>query len=362
MSAGRKPKLNFTECLGQWTTCIRGVRHRLGKDEKAAKETFEWLLIQDGQAEVQKEANPLLGDLFAAWQRHITSEGFHPSRLRLCKERLREFLKRMGLGARLSDLHPAHVDAWINAKHSKADKTKPVAKGTQRQYASLLLACLNWCAKPVNLGGGELIPSNPLKGRVKLQRGGSRGEEAVWLPETFEQVCKVGHPNFVDAVKFLAWTGIRPSLLTRLEACHYNKDQKRFDVDAITHRRKKLKYIRLPDEAIAPVDKLVAKHPTGKLFRNAWGDPWKSDAMQIYLFEMIHKRIKTKDLKWQKGITIKGLRHSFATAFLRKHPDKIEYLRIILGHSDYKMIFKHYGKLVGQHQAIAETMSTFSAF
>ena len=46
-----------------------------------------------------------------------------------------------------------------------------------------------------------------------------------------------------------------------------------------------------------------------------------------------------------------GLGHVFATRFLEQYPNEIEYLRVLLGHADYKMIFQHYGHLIDQHQA-----------
>lgn len=49
-----------------------------------------------------------------------------------------------------------------------------------------------------------------------------------------------------------------------------------------------------------------------------------------------------------------GLRHTFATNFIKDHPDKLEYLRELLGHKDLKMIRKHYGHLFDEHKAMHE--------
>jgi integrase len=369
MGVGRKPECRFYESKKQFATTIRGRRYLLGADEKKARERFAFLMEQDGRIETVKDANPLLGDLFCAWIRYLKPYR-HPDRLRLCKQRLAEFLDRMGHGARIGDLRVAHVEAWIKDKHArgKNGKGKRVTPGTERAYKAILLACLNWCARPESKDGGELIPCNPLKGRLRLPEGGSRGEDAVWTPESFDQVCRLANPRFVDAVRFLAATGCRPSLMCRLEARHYNRKFRRFDTDAITSRRKKLKYLMLTPKAIALVERLVAENPTGKLFRNASGGEWRGEALQIYLYNLMHKYEKTKSkmdggkLDWQPGLSVKGLRHTFATTFLRDHPDKIEYLRVLLGHADYKMVFKHYGKLVGEHEAIGNLLMEFSTF
>ena len=43
---------------------------------------------------------------------------------------------------------------------------------------------------------------------------------------------------------------------------------------------------------------------------------------------------------------------TFATNFIKEHPDKLEYLRELLGHKDMQMIRKHYGHLFDEHSAI----------
>jgi integrase len=57
-----------------------------------------------------------------------------------------------------------------------------------------------------------------------------------------------------------------------------------------------------------------------------------------------------------------GLRHTFATAFLKEHPNEIEYLRVLVGHKDYKMIFQHYGHLIDQNAAINRKLERFDPF
>ena len=52
------------------------------------------------------------------------------------------------------------------------------------------------------------------------------------------------------------------------------------------------------------------------------------------------------------GLSVYGLRHTFATQFIVQHPDKLEYLRELLGHKDLKMIRKHYGHLFDESAAL----------
>jgi hypothetical protein len=42
--AGRKPQLNFTPGVGQYTTTVGGKFHRLGPDREEAERQFLWLV------------------------------------------------------------------------------------------------------------------------------------------------------------------------------------------------------------------------------------------------------------------------------------------------------------------------------
>ena len=127
--------------------------------------------------------------------------------------------------------------------------------------------------------------------------------------------------------------------------------------------RKYVKHVRLlNDEARALVERLNEKYPSGPIFRNSFGEPWDPDSPQIYLTNLRTKFKETKKLKWQEGLCISGLRHTFATNFLQQFPNEIEYLRVLLGHKNYKMVFKHYSHLIDQHHAAFQRLEGFSPF
>jgi integrase len=348
---GPRPKVNFTPFLGQYTCTIRGVFHRLGKDKDQAEAQFKFLMRQ---AEFGEEADPNVSfaevaDVYLDY----VQENFSPDRYRHCKERLQEFKDHVGNALRAKDVRPRHVEGWLRKKGR-------LTGGTERLYKSILLACLNWAARPRSKKGGELIAENPLRGQLHLPVGGSRGKDAVWTQDTFEQVLRVSNPAFADLVRILAWTVIR------IEARHYNKAQSRWDCEDLYRGRKGKKYVKhvrlLNEEARALVELLNARHPEGPIFRNSFGRPWDPDAPQIYLTNLQHKFKDTKGLEWQEGLVVYGLRHTFATNFLQQFPNEIEYLRVLLGHKTYKMIFEHYGHLIDQHQAAFKRLEGFDPF
>lgn len=355
--AGRKPKLNFTPFLDQYTTTINGVFHRLGKDPETAETQFKFLMRQSEKG-VAADPNVTFGDVADAYLDYAR-EQHSPERYRHCKERLQEFKDHVGDSLRAKDLRARHVEGWL--------KGKELTGGSERLYKGFILACLNWAARPANKKGGALIAENPLRGQMTLPATGSRGKEAVWSEETFDQVLRVSSEAFANLVRILAWTGARPSTVCRIEARHYNKAQSRWDCeDLYTGRSTQVKYVRhvrlLNPESRELVERLNTQYPEGPIFRNAYGEPWNPNAPQIYLTNLQVKFKHSKDLPWPEGLCVYGLRHTFATNFLRQFPNEIEYLRVLLGHKNYKMIFAHYGHLIDEHASAFRRLEGFNPF
>ena len=356
MGRARKNTMSWVESWGQWTAYVDGRRHRLGKNEEEALGQFKFLCRQAGEG-VEADLNVTISEVSLAFISDAAKQ-HSTERLRIIKQQLPSFVAFVGPNFRVRDLRPQDVEKWL------AQRT--LTDSTIRLYMSIILACLNWAAKPVTLGGGELTVENPLRGRLKMPEGESRGAEAVWAPATFEQVLKVSNPAFANVVRILAWTGSRPGLVCNLEAKHFNTQHRRMDVEDFykgrNSKKKYLKHLRLNQLAVDLVGEQVKKHPEGVLFPNAHGNPWTAASLQIYLSQLRTKFKETKKLDWQEGLCMYGLRHTFATAFLAEHPNEIEYLRVLLGHKDYKMILKHYGHLVDQAEQITKRMKDFDPF
>lgn len=348
----RNPKVNWTPCYNQYTCTIDGTFHRLGKDKIAAGAQFKFLLRQADRGG-PADTNATFLEVADAYLDQVELN-HSPDRLRNCRQRLQEFKRFLGNDFRVKNLRAKQIDEWL------ADRK--IRPGTERLYKAMILSCLNWAARPLKKKGGELIYENPLRGQVHLPKDHSRGQEAVWKPETLKQVLKVSNPAFADLVRILTWTGARPSTVIRIEARHYNKAQSRWDCEDLNRGGKKwTKYVRLlNDDARQLVERLNKKHPSGPIFRNAYGNPWEPQAPQIYLTNLQNKFKATKKLKWQDGLCVYGLRHTFATNFLQKFPNEIEYLRVLLNHKDYKMILQHYGHLIDQDRAAFKRMEGFN--
>jgi integrase len=367
MPRGRKPQVNWTPSLNQYTTTIRGTTHKLGTDKKEAERTFNWLMAKAGLGEAA-DLRLTFSDVADDWLGYV-EKVYSAKRYRICKARLTEFVRFVGAELRVNDLRPNHVETWLKAK---ADGTLPYSEkarrkaapylmkpGTERLYKAVVLACLNWAAgRKV-----KLIPANPLKGLLDLPEGDSRGGDTVWPTEVYETVLRVANPAFANVVRILAWTGARPSTVCKVEARHYLPDLSLWDVeDLYKGRKSKRKYVRriwLSPQAIELVERLNREHPEGPIFRNSKDRVWSPDTLAVYLHNLQHKFSETKKLAWPEGLCLYGLRHTFATGFIREHPDKLEYLRELLGHKDLKMIRLHYGHLFDEHEAMHKVLASF---
>lgn len=345
MRAGRKPQLNWTSCLEQYTTTIEGKFHRLGKDKEEAERQFRFLLNKHDLAE-PVSSNPTFGEISEEWLLHV-EQSFDRKRLRVCRARVNDFLAFLGKDVRVRELRPRYVEEWIRCKEGV--KTN----GTRRLYKAIILACLNWAAS----GKVRLIANNPLRGKLELPEGDSRGGEAVWKPETFRTVIENTNERFADFLRALAWTGARPSTIHRVEARHYRPALKLWDVqdlyrNRISHR-KMVRRIWLSPQMVTLVERLNQEHPDGPIFRNMHDTPYTSDSVTMTMFKL-RERLKkrTPPIELPAGLSVYGLRHTFATQFIVQHPDKLEYLRELLGHKDLKMIRKHYGHLFDESAAL----------
>ena len=347
---GPVPKIAWTPSRKQFTATIGGKLRHLGQDKAEAERQFKFLMTKHELAEPATNA-VTFGEVADAWldfvQKHHAAD-----RYRNCKAKVNEFLAHLGRDIKVKDLRPHHVEDWI------ASKPGIKAAGSKRLYKAMILAVLNWGASHKV----RMIASNPLKGRIELPEGKSRGGDAVWPPGLFQQVVENTNDRFADLLKALAWTGARPSTIQKVEARHYRPALRLWDVEDLykgrTSKRKYVKRIWLPAEMIPIVERLNKEHPTGPIFRNTLGRPYSGD-VTTYLFFQLRTRLKKRGIEVPDGVTMYGLRHTFATRFIVQHPDKLEYLREILGHADLTMIRKNYSHLFDESKAINNVLDDF---
>lgn len=350
----RTPKLNWTSSRAQYTVTFDGKFHLLGADKEEAEKKYRWLLQQKNLGG-SLDTNPQFAEIADLWLEHAMNNHC-AKRYSVSKRIITDFVLFFGETKRINDLRPIVIEDWIV---NKSNVTKP---GSQRQYKAVILACLNWAASRKV----RLIPHNPIKGLIELPEGGSRGGDAVWTDKTYNMVIKYSNPAFADVVKILLMTGARPITICKVESIHYQKELKLWDFTSekskISNNRKNVRRIWLSPDAIDLVEELNKRHPEGPIFRNSNNEPWTPDSLGVYFYNLRYKFLATRNLEWQKGISLYGLRHTFATNFIKKQPSRLEFLREMMGHKDLEMIRKHYGHLFDEHEAMHEVLKTLKPF
>ncbi|MBX9578890.1 MAG: site-specific integrase [Gemmataceae bacterium] len=159
------------------------------------------------------------------------------------------------------DLTQAQVEQW--AKRGKG------AVATQRYALIVVSTIYSWAEKT-----GRLT-ANPLKG-MKKPPAKSRGPEVLIDSELHDRLLEAVSPEFRDFLRAVRGTGARPGEVARIEANDVQWDGACWVLtEHKTARTGRLRTIYLPDDIVSLCRDLAAKHPTGPLFRNTRGEPWK---------------------------------------------------------------------------------------
>src|SRR5262249_44861619 len=101
MGAGRKPSLNFTKSLGQYTTTVNGKLPRRGTDKDEAEQQFRWLMNKHDRGEPVAK-NPTFSQIADAWLEYV-KENHDPERYRLSRDRMDEFVAWVGVQLKVKD-------------------------------------------------------------------------------------------------------------------------------------------------------------------------------------------------------------------------------------------------------------------
>ena len=163
-------------------------------------------------------------------------------------------------------------------------------------------------------------------------------------------IGRIGATNFAfaDLLRFMRGTGCRPSEAYHVEARYYRPAEKCVvypghpaeDEFAWKNARRsgKDRVIFLTDDLAEMVERRIAEHPEGAIFRSRYCDRWNQPAVSVNL------RWYAKRLGIKPAPTAYGFRHSFATDWLLAG-GSIKVLADLIGTS-VSMIERHYGHLM----------------
>ncbi len=279
----RQPKPWYRKDRKAWFVTIDGKRHNLGKNKAEAFDRFHQLMTKPKQRRVVSESLPALIDLFLDW----VQKNRAPDTYEWYQYRLERFAQRYP-DLCVGDLKPFHVQEWV-------DSYPDLSKTSRRNYFRSIKRCIKW-----NLQQGY-IEANPIE---HLQvPGGERNEQIVTLDEyqTLLEYCR--DQTFGDLIVTTWETGCRPQELLRVEARHVDLTNNRWVFPPSEAKGKKApRIVYLTDPAVEITKRLVAEHPTGKLFRNSRNTPWKTESVACG-FDRIQRRMG-RDRMEELGDTI----------------------------------------------------------
>lgn len=366
----RIPKPWFRKDRDSWFVTISGVRHKLGRDKKEAFKQFYDLM----RAPSPETVPPISGRSFAAvadkfldWVQKNRS----PHTYEWYRYRIERFCQRYP-ELTVSELKPYHVQEWV-------DSYPKLTSTTKRNYIRSMKRCLLWAKQQ------GLIDSNPIE--ALSAPGANRREVVLSLDEFNAMMANIPDPAMKLLCEVAFETGCRPQEILRVEARHVDVKFERWVLPTVEAKGKKAPRVIYQSKRTMEISlDLMKKYPTGKLFRNSEGNPWKVFAVNC-AFKRLQQRMGKLSMK-QQGINIEdelikeikldetmegrdmksltfnerrkltnraygrfapkyslyALRHSWATRALQSGRDALT-VAILMGHSDPSMLAKVYQHL-----------------
>ncbi len=241
-------------------------------------------------------------------------------------------------GLRISQLKRLHIDKWIAAH--------PGWNGCRRTMIQAVKRALNYGAE------SGLSSQNPIKGyKVAKQR-----KRQTYLTPEQEAACYAhANPALAMAIRVCIRTGARYGCeFAKLTAKHVTMTDKGMEWRFSEEESKtgRLRTIRIPKtepearKVIAIVQKQIKLHPTGPIFRNKKGEPWK----QTYLghsFSALRDKLEENGMELDDDSCTYMLRHTYAKRTLSGYwtgkPCTIEALAELMGNTR-DVCWEHYAK------------------
>ena len=181
------------------------------------------------------------------------------------RDRIQAFARTIERRLAVPDLKPIHVERWVDANEDWS-------QSHQRGCKVAVQRAFSWAEK---MG---VIDKSPIRNLDKPPQG---KREQLISPEEYEKI----HGHFPDEafreVLEMAWhTGARPQETVRVEARHVDLANRRIVLPPKEAKgKKRYRIIYLNEAALELVSRRAAENPTGTIFLNTKGRPWKAAAV-----------------------------------------------------------------------------------
>lgn len=316
----RKP--HFSKERQRWFLRQSSKNIDLGPDKDEAFRKYHSLMAGQITAPTGVLAEDIIKD-FLAWSELNQAKSTYKN-YKWYLDSFREFIGK----TKLTDLKPFHVARWLDRNGWTGNTGNGAVRAAVRPFS--------WAAK---LG---VISVNPLS---KVERPSPTPRECYISPSQTDQLMNaVKDDAFRDVLTILRETGCRPQEMRRMEARHFDRQTITFP-RLESKGKKRQRIIVLTPTALAVIQRLALKHPTGPLFRNMDGVPWKSMAL-INRFARLSKKL---------GFPVSAyvLRHAWVTDALMNGVEPLT-VATLAGHSSIKMVWSVYQSLQLQKDHMRE--------
>jgi integrase len=299
---------------GLWYVQIDGRQHNLGPNKDEAFRRYHQLM--QAPAPVVSTLAAGVIDGFLEWTKQHRAARTYAWYL----DFLQSFISSLPDKELATDeLKPFHVHRWVDAHKTWGASCKRGAiTAVQRAFL--------WAEK---LGH---IDKSPIR---HVEKPKAERRDNPLSQEDFEElISQVKDQPFRDLLQFCWDTGCRPQEARHIEARHFVPERSTIELPPDEAKgKKRWRIIYLPESSLQLVRRLALARPTGKLFRNRRGQPWKNYA--------ICNRFARLKAKLGRQFALYDLRHSFATRLLMRGSDPIS-VAALLGHVDGTMLCKNY--------------------
>lgn len=310
---------------------VRGQQYGLGSDIDEARERFAQLL---GRSEPEKKIkSKTIGELAVLFDRWLAEFSAPPTR-ETHMSFITRWIAHVGPNTRAADIKARHIDSFVMANKYQGRWSHA---STVRSVSRLF----NWAKKQGYLP--EAIP-NPARGCENVVKPAS--PEIIFTNKQIAFLMRTRrNKTFRDAVRFMIATGCRVEEIRKARVEHVNLKERTvilpWTVAKLGKRTHQDRVIRYP----AKLDRFMRRRVAGKqhgspLFPNNVGNPIDTGSFNETFRVQIRK---------SKGLIPKGsrgtcLRYTFTTRAILRGVGPVE-LAKLLGHTDLKMLMKHYQKL-----------------
>jgi integrase len=263
-------------------------------------------------------------------------------------------------GIKLAELTKDQVERWhhLNAKRAPRLRTRPGEKQNHRAIAGdddrrrrqvsanhvlkLLKSALNRAWRD-----GK-VASNLAWQRVERFKGVDAARVRYLTVEEAQRLVNAGDPKFRPLVQAALQTGCRYGELTRFQV--HDFDRKAGTLAVRKSKSGKARHIVLTEEGVALFKQLTAGRGGDELILGVWG--------RSHQVRPMREAVKRAAIK--PAIGFHGLRHTWASLAVMAGMPLMVVARN-LGHTDTRMVEKHYGHLAPDYikQAIREHAPRF---